>query len=67
VAAVFFRHPRLVAASFLLVLVAGVLYAALAPSYKAEMKVLVRRGRIDPAVTPTQTASLAFEHDEISE
>jgi uncharacterized protein involved in exopolysaccharide biosynthesis len=67
VAAVFFRHPRLLAVSFLLVLVAGVMYAVLAPSYKAQMKVLVRRGRIDPAVTPTQTASPAFEHDEISE
>src|SRR5258708_32535074 len=31
------------------------------------MKVMVRRGRIDPAVTPNQTASPAFEHDEISE
>ncbi len=53
--------------SFLCVLTAGVLYAVLEPSYKAEMKVLVRRGRIDPAVTPTQTASPVFEHDEISE
>src|SRR5258708_4301137 len=67
VAAVFFRHPKLLAVSFLLVLAAGVMYAVLAPSYKAQMKVLVRRGRIDPAVTPTQTASPTFEHDEISE
>ena len=67
VAAVFFRHKRLLLVSFLLVLAAGVLYAVLAPSYKAEMKVLVRRGRIDPAVTPTQTASPAFEHDEVTE
>ncbi len=67
IAAVFFRHPRLLLISFLLMLVAGVLYAVLAPSYKSEMKVLVRRGRIDPAVTPTETASPAFEHDEITE
>ena len=67
VAAVFFRHGKLVVASFLLVLAAGITYSVLAPSYKAEMKILVRRGRIDPAVTPTQTASPAFEHDEISE
>src|SRR5579863_6426259 len=67
VAAVFFRHPKLLMASFLLVLAAGVTYAVLAPSYRAEMKILVRRGRIDPAVTPTQTASPAFEHDEITE
>ena len=67
VAAVFFRHSRLLAVSFVLVLAAGLMYAVLAPSYEAEMKVLVRRGRIDPAVTPTQTTSPAFEHDEISE
>ena len=66
-ASVFFRHPRLLLLSFLVVLTAGVLYAVLAPSYKAEMKVMVRRGRIDPAITPNQTASPAFEHDEITE
>src|SRR5271165_4136173 len=66
-AAILFRHQRLLLASFLAVLTAGVVYAALTPTYKAEMKVLVRRGRIDPAVTPTETVSPAFEHDEISE
>jgi len=53
--------------AFLIVLSAGILYALFAPSYKAEMKILVRRGRIDPALTPTQTVSPAFDHDEISE
>lgn len=66
-AAVFFRQKRLLIFSFLLVAAAGVTYSVSVPSYKAEMKVLVRRGRIDPAVTPTQTASPAFEHDEITE
>jgi uncharacterized protein involved in exopolysaccharide biosynthesis len=67
VVAVFFRHQRIVKGSFAAVATAGILYALFSPSYKAEMKVLVRRGRIDPAVTSTQTASPAFEHDEISE
>src|SRR5579863_1921271 len=67
VAAVLFRHHKLLVISFLLVLAAGVVYAVLSLSYKAEMKILVRRGRIDPAITPTQTPSPAFEHDEISE
>jgi uncharacterized protein involved in exopolysaccharide biosynthesis len=67
VAVVFFRHQKLLVVSFLLVLAAGVAYTVLSPSYKAEMKVMLRRGRIDPAVTPTQTPSPAFEHDEISE
>ncbi len=67
IAAVLFRHKRLLSISFCLALVAGLMYTVIFPSYRAEMKVLVRRGRIDPVVTPTQTASPAFEHDEISE
>ena len=66
-AAVLFRHAGLIKWSFVAVASAGILYSAFFPSYKAEMKVLVRRGRIDPAVTPTPSPSPAFEHDEISE
>src|SRR6185312_1522728 len=67
VAAVFFRQKRLLAISFVTIAAAGILYSTLFPSYKAEMKVLLRRGRIDPAVTTTPTPSPAFEHDEITE
>src|SRR5579864_530209 len=67
VADVFFRRPRLFLISFIFVFGAGGLYALLAPSYKAEMKVLVRRGRIDPAVTPTETAPQLVTHEEITE
>jgi uncharacterized protein involved in exopolysaccharide biosynthesis len=67
VAAVFFRHKRLLIVSFAVVATTGALYSALFPSYKAEMKVMLRRGRIDPAVTPTPSPSPAFEHDEIAE
>ena len=67
VAAVFFRRPKIFLVSFIVVLGAGILYATLAPSYKAEMKVLVRRGRIDPAVTPTETAPPVVEREEITE
>ncbi len=67
VAAVFFRHKRLLSISFCLVFAAGLMYTVLFPTYKAEMKVVVRRGRIDPVITPTQTPSPVFEHDEISE
>lgn len=63
----FFRHKQLLLISFFGIALAGVLYSIIFPSYKAEMKVLVRRGRIDPAITPTPSASPAFEHDEISE
>ena len=67
VAGVFFRRGRLFLISFVAVLAGGLLYAILAPSYKAEMKVLVRHGRIDPAVTPTETAPPLLDREEISE
>lgn len=67
VVAVFFRHKRLFATSFAVIAIIGLLYTSLFPSYKAQMKILVRRGRIDPAITPTPTPSPAFEHDEITE
>lgn len=67
VAAVFFRHKRLLVTSFVVLAAVGILYSALFPSYQAEMKILVRRGRIDPAITPTPSPSPAFEHDEITE
>lgn len=66
-AIVFFRHPRLLKLSFLLIFGAGMVYWIVAPSYEAQMKILVRRGRIDPAVTPTQTAAPLFEQDVVSE
>jgi polysaccharide biosynthesis transport protein len=54
-AAVFFRHQRLFAATFILVLSAGLLYTLVNASYTSQMKLVVRRGRIDPAVSPTQS------------
>jgi uncharacterized protein involved in exopolysaccharide biosynthesis len=54
-AVVFFRHQRLFAVTFILVLSAGLLYSLLSASYTSQMKLVVRRGRIDPAVSPTQT------------
>jgi uncharacterized protein involved in exopolysaccharide biosynthesis len=66
-AAVFFRHTWLLKASFLLVFAAGMVYAIVSPSYEARMKVLVRRGRIDPAVTPTQSVAPIVQQDVVSE
>lgn len=67
IAAVFFRHQKLFLIAFLSVMSVGLLYAILAPSYEAEMKILVRRGRIDPALTPTETAPPLLDKQEISE
>src|SRR3954470_122095 len=65
-AAVFFRHKWLLKVSFLLVFAAGMVYSIISPSYEAKMKVLVQRGRIDPAVTPTQSVTPLMQQ-EISE
>ena len=67
VATILFRHKLMFVIVFLLIFIGITGYAILMPSYKAEMKILLRRGRIDPALTPTQTVSPAFDHDEISE
>lgn len=66
-AAVFFRHQNLFLATFAMVFAAGLLYSVLFPSYTAEMKMVVRRGRIDPAVTPAQTGLSQVRENEISE
>jgi uncharacterized protein involved in exopolysaccharide biosynthesis len=50
--AIFFRHRRLVLVSFLSVALGTLLYGVLAPSYESHMKVLVRRGRVDPSSMP---------------
>lgn len=66
-AAILFRQSRFVAASFALVFLATMLYALLSPRYEAHLKVLLRRGRSDPVVSP-QPATLAdFTRSEISE
>lgn len=55
--AVIFRQRRLVLACFLATFIAVLLYSLTTPRYRAEMKVLVRRGRVDPAVAPTPSQS----------
>jgi len=65
--AVLFRQKRLAVVSFAVTLLAVVLYGILAPSYKSHMRVLVRRGRVDPLVTPTPSQAMPFEHLEVTE
>ncbi len=65
--AVMFRQKRVVLCTFLVVLAISLAYALLATSYEAHMKVLVRRGRVDPVVTPEQNSAVQIAHPEISE
>jgi len=67
VVAIGFRHQRVMVLCFVGVMI-GVLLSALAlPSkYRAETKLLVKRERVDPVVSPEQNAPMMF-HDTVSE
>lgn len=65
-ATVFFRHTWLLKTSFLVVFAAGMVYSIISPSYESKMKVLVQRGRIDPAITSTQSVTPLMQQ-EVSE
>jgi succinoglycan biosynthesis transport protein ExoP len=65
--AVLFRQRSLALISFFGVFLAVLGYGVFAPSYQAHMNVLVRRGRVDPVVTPAPTPSPMFQRDEITE
>src|SRR5258708_157389 len=62
VVAIGFRHQRVMVLCFVGV-VAGVLLSALAlpTKYRAETKLLVKRERVDPIVTPEQNAPMMFK------
>jgi uncharacterized protein involved in exopolysaccharide biosynthesis len=64
--AVVFRQRRLTLISFVGIFLAVVLYGVIAPSYQSEMKVLVRRGRVDPVVTSTPSQA-EFEREGVTE
>lgn len=51
--AVVFRQRRLALIAFAVTLAAIIAYRLIAPGYESEMKVLLRRGRVDPVVAPT--------------
>jgi protein tyrosine kinase modulator len=67
VVAIVFRHQRVMVLCFAGVFV-GVLLSALAlpTKYRAETKLLVKRERVDPIVSPEQNAPMMF-HDTVGE
>lgn len=67
VVAVLFRQRGLVMVSFAAILVAVLVYGLIKPSYQARLKVLVRRGRVDPAMSPTPTPTVQFVRDDVTE
>jgi uncharacterized protein involved in exopolysaccharide biosynthesis len=53
VVSVVFRQRRTALLCFVATCLIVTIYAAVTPRYRSEMKILVRRGRVDPAVAPT--------------
>ncbi len=67
VVAIGFRHQRLLVLCFVGVLLGVGLSALVLPTkYRAETKLLVKRERVDPVVSPDQNAPMMF-HDTVSE
>jgi uncharacterized protein involved in exopolysaccharide biosynthesis len=66
-AAIFFRHKRLLGISFFLVFGVGFAYTLLTITYSSQMKVVVRRGRIDPAITAMPSSAPLVQRDEVSD
>ena len=67
IAAALFRHPRLVAGSFGLVLLATFVFVFFSARYESHFKVLLRRGRQDPVISAQATSALDLARPEISE
>jgi uncharacterized protein involved in exopolysaccharide biosynthesis len=67
VVAVLFRRRRVFIVSFALVFLAAVLYAFFLPSYQSQMKILVRRGRLDPPMAAQPTAASEYSRYDVTE
>lgn len=64
---ILFRQRRAVLVTFFAVLTAVAIYAWITPAYQAHMKILLRRGRVDPVVTPEENGPIEFARPEIKE
>src|SRR5690242_10440162 len=66
-AATLLRRPRLVAASFGLLLAGTMLFAFFSARYESDFKVLLRRGRFDPVASSEPPGTMDFTHADITE
>jgi uncharacterized protein involved in exopolysaccharide biosynthesis len=67
VLAVFFRQRRLFLISFAGILTAALCYTFWSTPYRADMKVLVRRTRLDPPMSAQPSERAEFARDDITE
>jgi uncharacterized protein involved in exopolysaccharide biosynthesis len=67
VVAIVFRRKRIIVVCFAAIFLGAVLVAVLSPaSYQAHTKLLVKRERVDPVITPGQDAPVVM-HDDVTE
>jgi uncharacterized protein involved in exopolysaccharide biosynthesis len=66
-AATLFRRPRLVGASFVVLLLAIMLFAIFSARYESHFMVLLRRGRYDPVVSSQPASPMDFTRPDITE
>ena len=67
VVAIAFRRKRIIGVCFAAIFLGAVLAAVLSPaSYQAHTKLLVKRERVDPVITPGQDAPVMV-HDDVTE
>jgi len=64
--AVLFRQRRVLTIVFAGIFLAVLLYGIFAPPYESEMKVLLRKGRVDPVVTSTPSQP-EFQREGVTE
>jgi len=67
IVSIFFRQRRVILACFCVAMLGGLFYAVFSDRYQAHMRLLVRRGRVDPVVTASPEQSLLLQQDYISE
>jgi len=66
-AATLFRRPRLVAASFALLLLIMMFFVIFSARYESHFMVLLRRGRYDPVVSSQPASPMDFTRPDITE
>ncbi len=63
-----FRHPKLILVTFLIIVLGAILGIVLPPKdYEAKMKILVKRERVDAAVSPGRDAAMTMPGDVTEE
>ena len=62
VVAAVFRHKKLAGACAFLIILGALLAGILLPKYEAKMKILVKRERVDPIVTPDQATQVQIQN-----